>query len=92
MTAIRADAGAEKSRVRWHCRRGMKELDVLLERFVSTEYDALTALEHQAFCNLLEKSDPDLYGAIMGLASPEGAVEAHLIERIREHKKPAGTV
>ena len=32
---------SEKSRIRWLCRRGMKELDVLLERFVSQEYDDL---------------------------------------------------
>lgn len=69
----------------------MKELDVLLERFVSTDYDGLTVAEHRAFCGLLDKNDPDLYAVIIGLAPPDSTAEARLVERIRAHRKPAGT-
>ncbi len=91
METIRADPAEEKSRVRWHCRRGMKELDVLLERFMITDYDYLSAAEHRGLCHLLDQIDPDLYAMIMGLKPPENDTEARLLKRIRAHKKPAGT-
>lgn len=81
----------EKSRVRWLCRRGMKELDVLLERFVRTDYDTLTERQHAAFVNLLQHEDPDLLMLIMGRAAPENAEQGVLLERIREFRRPPGT-
>lgn len=89
--SIRSESASEKSRVRWHCRRGMKELDVLLERFVVSEYDHLSSLEHRSFCELLDASDPDLYSMIMGLVPPGDSLQSQLIVRIRGHKKPQGT-
>ncbi|NNC23034.1 succinate dehydrogenase assembly factor 2 [Salinisphaera sp. USBA-960] len=88
---MRSEPAEEKSRVRWHCRRGMKELDVLLERFMVTDYDGLTVAEHQALCHLLDNVDPDLYMMIMGRMAAASDTEAQLLARIRAHKKPAGT-
>jgi antitoxin CptB len=57
---------SEKSQLRWKCRRGMKELDVLLERFLDTRYDASDAETQHAFKALLEMEDPDLYACLLG--------------------------
>lgn len=73
----------EKSRIRWLCRRGMKELDVLLERFFVAEYDGLDAAGQAAFVGLLEREDPDLWALLMGRMAVDDERQAALLERIR---------
>lgn len=73
---------SEKSRMRWLCRRGMKELDVLLERFMDTGYDDLTPEEHAAFEALLRNEDPDLYGLLAHTIEPADALQGIILERI----------
>lgn len=46
--------------IRWQCRRGMRELDELLLRYLDTRYELADAVEKRAFQSLLELSDPDL--------------------------------
>ncbi|ERJ18273.1 Antitoxin CptB protein [Salinisphaera shabanensis E1L3A] len=82
---------SEKARIRWLCRRGMKELDVLLERFVSIEYDDLDEREQTGLRELVEMEDPDLYALVMGRMEPETAVHADLLSRIRQFQRPQGT-
>jgi antitoxin CptB len=81
---------SEKSRVRWLCRRGMKELDVLLERFMTADYDTLSAREHAAFVDLLNHEDPDLWTLLMHRSPPKSAVQARLLARIRERQRSPG--
>ena len=81
---------SEKSRIRWMCRRGMKELDVLLERFMGAEYDDLDAREHAALVELVEMEDPDLYMLVMGRAEPAHEVQGELLSRIRQFQRPQG--
>ena len=51
---------AENSELRWQCRRGMRELDVLLERYLDNCYGAASAEEKSAFSELLSLQDPAL--------------------------------
>lgn len=48
-------------RLRWLCRRGMKELDVLLERFVDTQAGALAAGAWPELEQLLAEEDDQLW-------------------------------
>jgi len=73
----------EESRLRWQCRRGMRELDVLLTGFLDREYRSSSDLQKQAFRQLLALPDPDLVGYLLGGASPDDPELASLIERIR---------
>lgn len=73
---------SEKSRIRWLCRRGMKELDVLLERFLASAYDDLSEPERVAFEALLNHEDPDLYALLARQMQPANGLQARLIERI----------
>ena len=82
---------SEKARIRWMCRRGMKELDVLLERFLSAEYDDLDEVERQELLVLVEMEDPDLYYLVMGRSEPDNDIQAHLLSRIRQFTRPAAT-
>jgi len=55
-----------KARLRWACRRGMLELDVLLMPFMDAGYDALTDSQKATFERLLSCDDPDLFAWFMG--------------------------
>jgi antitoxin CptB len=68
-------------RLRWRCRRGMKELDVLLTRYVNERFGSAPRTEQEAFSQLLETSDPLLYDYCLCGAAPP-AQFAGLIERI----------
>jgi len=55
-----------KSRLKWACRRGMLELDVLLGPFVDEAFDELAEEDKLTFQRLLEVEDPDLFAWFMG--------------------------
>jgi len=55
-----------KQRIRWACRRGMLELDVLFMPFVEDAFDALSPSQQAVFQRLLEADDPDLFAWFMG--------------------------
>ena len=71
------------ARLRWRSRRGILELDVLLERFVQGELEVLSTAERSQFEALLELPDPDLLDVLYGRAEPLPALAA-LIRRIRQ--------
>ena len=48
------------AKIRWQCRRGMRELDVLLERFLQRDFATANEAEKLAFQELLALSDPQL--------------------------------
>lgn len=52
------DAALE--RLRWQCRRGLLELDLLLGNFLESGYAALDAEKKAQFSTLLDCSDQDL--------------------------------
>jgi antitoxin CptB len=51
-------------RVRWRCRRGLLELDLVLQRFVDEYYARLGEAERRQFETLLDLSDNDLWDMI----------------------------
>ena len=56
----------QKPRLRWACRRGMLELDVLFMPFVEEAYDLLNDKDKATFERLLEEQDPELFSWFMG--------------------------
>ncbi len=72
----------EHGRLRWHCRRGMKELDVLLERWLERGWPEADAGARLAFEWLLEQPDPDLADWLIGGARPVDAAHAALVDDI----------
>ncbi len=47
-------------RLRWRCRRGLLELDLILLRFVDERYSVLTEAEQSGFQELLSLPDATL--------------------------------
>jgi antitoxin CptB len=79
-----ASAAAELGRLRWRCRRGLKELDLMLERFAREALPAAAAGERQLFARLLELPDPLLAGYLLGGEHPADPELAGLTTRIRD--------
>lgn len=71
-----------KPRLRWACRRGMLELDVLLAPFVEHGYDALTQQQKVDFERLLAADDPDLFAWFMGHSKSSDTALQQLVELI----------
>ena len=63
----------ERDRILWHCRRGLLELDLVLQRFVARNLDALDAAQTEVFKELLAYEDNDLLDMVMGRAEPVNA-------------------
>jgi antitoxin CptB len=57
---------SELSRLRWLCRRGMKELDVVMSRYLEEYYESASSIDQGIFKALLEMPDPDLYKLLLG--------------------------
>ena len=75
-------AEAEPGRLRWRCRRGMKELDLLLEDWLARGWPAADAARRNAFARLLDATDPQLAAWLIGGQRPVDAALARLIDEI----------
>ena len=71
----------ELGKLRWRCRRGLKELDVLLERYVDERFGAASPAEQEAFRLLLETQDTVLYAYCLG-SQPVPPQLKNLIDRM----------
>ena len=72
-----------KAKLRWACRRGMLELDVLLLPFIDDDaYDALDEDKKATFQRLLTCDDPDLFAWFMGHRTCEDAELAQMVSII----------
>jgi antitoxin CptB len=71
----------ELGKLRWRCRRGMQELDILLSRYVEERFPNAPKCEQDAFQRLLETHDTVIYAYCLGQVKPPDEV-ATLIERI----------
>ncbi len=56
----------ELQRLRWRCRRGLLELDIVLGRFVENRYPALNEQQRVSFDELLDLADNDLWDMVTG--------------------------
>ena len=76
-----------KARLRWACRRGMLELDVLFIPFVDEAYDDLSNEQQFTFERLLTCQDPELFAWFMGHETCEdqelNAMVQHILNRVK---------
>ena len=68
----------ELRRLEWRCRRGMKELDFLLLRYLRNQHGRAASDERAAFSEFLELPDPDLARYLIGGDVPENPRHAAL--------------
>ena len=75
---------SDLSRLRWLCRRGMKELDVVVSLYLEQDYPAASAKEQAEFRRLLDMTDPELYNLLLGRSETDDPGQAGLLRRLRE--------
>lgn len=56
---------SELAKLRWQCRRGMKELDILLERYLTDVYPNSSTSEQAQFIDLLKLEDDELLAILL---------------------------
>ena len=74
----------EQQRLMWQCRRGMLELDILLQGFVDNGYADLSDSERQSFDDLLNYPDQELLEYFLEQAQPDDKDIANLVTSIRQ--------
>ncbi|MEE9575260.1 MAG: succinate dehydrogenase assembly factor 2 [Gammaproteobacteria bacterium] len=62
---------SQRSRLIWRCRRGIREMDILLLDYLETHYDTATVENQNTFEELLEENDLDILSWIMEKTSPD---------------------
>ncbi|MGM0562728.1 MAG: succinate dehydrogenase assembly factor 2 [Pseudomonadota bacterium] len=73
------------ARLRWRCRRGMKELDQLMLRYLDLYYREASESEQAAYERLLEDyQEPELLALLNGQQVSEDPAIAAVIDRIRQ--------
>jgi len=73
---------AEHDRIRWRCRRGLLELDLILARFLDSRFAGLDAGQRALFNELLDEADNDLLDLAMGRQEPAPRYRA-MVEMLR---------
>jgi len=74
----------ELKRIRWRCRRGMRELDQLFGRYLDRSWATESEAQRVVFLRLLDCEDDKLWRWFMGYEQCPDAELAALVERIRQ--------
>lgn len=74
----------ELNRMRWAARRGMLELDLVLEPFVNSRYADLSESDRASFEALMRSEDQDLFGWFLRREQPEDPELAQIVKQILE--------
>jgi antitoxin CptB len=70
-------------RIRWRCRRGLLELDIVLARFVEQRYATLDEAQQAAFDALLDMPDTVLWDMITGRELPAQEMQRRVLEWLK---------
>ena len=73
----------ELARLRWRCRRGLLENDLILERFMKARGERISDDEVVGLDRLLRLSDSELWDLLAGRAEPDDAALAPLVAALR---------
>jgi antitoxin CptB len=71
------------SRLRWRCRRGLLENDLILARFLDARGDSVTEREAAQLERLLELSDGELWDLLAGRTEPDDMTLRPLVAELR---------
>jgi len=74
---------SELSHLKWQCRRGVKELDLVLSTYLQQHYTNASDKEQLAFRDLLQYEDPLLFDLLLGNVNLEDKNQILLIEKLQ---------
>jgi len=72
------------NQLRWTCRRGLLELDLIPKSYMDEVYEQLTDQEKRKFLTMLDMQDQEMLEMLMGKTNPNDKELAELLTRIRE--------
>ncbi|MBM6551395.1 succinate dehydrogenase assembly factor 2 [Marinomonas ostreistagni] len=75
-------------RLKWQCRRGMLELDVLFEPFLDDVFLSLDEADKQRFYKLIECEDQEIFPWFMQKEVPEDPDLARIVDIIVTRVQP----
>jgi antitoxin CptB len=75
---------AEQGRLSWRCRRGMKELDLLLTAYLRERWQGASVGERATFEQILELPDPLLAAYLTSREAPADPKLEHLVAILLE--------
>jgi antitoxin CptB len=78
-----SDDETELRKLRWRCRRGMRELDQLLERWLDREWRQSPTAQRDVFLRMLDSEDDRLWRWFLGHEVSDDVEIAALVDRIR---------
>jgi antitoxin CptB len=77
-------ASRRTDRLRWMCRRGMQELDILLEAFLQREEAALSSGAWPGLESFLAEEDDRLWDWVQRHSEPDSAEFRELVDALHE--------
>jgi antitoxin CptB len=81
---VEPSAQAERGKLRWRCRRGMKELDLLLTAWLDGLWEAADTAERGHFAQFLELPDPQIAGYLLRDEEIVPAAFSALVQQLRQ--------
>ena len=76
-------------RLRWRCRRGMLENDLILERFFSRQQDRISQAQADALLRLMDLSDNDLLDLLLRRKEPAGDLTSPDVLQVLQLLRPS---
>ena len=73
----------EMNRLRWRCRRGLLENDLVLERFLDAHGAGLDGERLKAFDRLLDCGDTELWSYVSGQAECSDPALGEVVQMLR---------
>ena len=73
----------DTAKLKWRCRRGVKEFDVLFNQFLDKEYSRLTEEQKGYFHLLLDEQDPIIMDWLFDRSQPEDEGMKWIIGRLQ---------
>jgi antitoxin CptB len=77
------------SKLRWRCRRGLLENDLLIERFFDRHASGLTVRQAEALGALMDLADNDLLDLLLRRKDPQGALDRPDVREVLGMLRPA---
>ncbi|MCG3188738.1 MAG: hypothetical protein LKCHEGNO_00893 [Burkholderiaceae bacterium] len=76
------------NRLRWRCRRGMLENDILIERFFDRHGSQLTQRQADGLDALMELPDNDLLDLLLRRREPAGQLDRQAVREVLALLRP----
>jgi len=76
------------NRLRWRCRRGLLENDILIERYFARHGSCITQRQADGLSALMDLPDNDLLDLLLARREPEGALDRPAVREVLADMRP----